>query len=73
MSNQDRIHTTKSAGKYLGGEEDPIPPKTMERWRQEGIGPPWYKIGKAVRYGENNLDEYREGCARRATCEGGTG
>lgn len=27
-----------------------IPLRTLERWRVERVGPPWIKLGRAVRY-----------------------
>jgi hypothetical protein len=42
--------TEDVAGQALGGEEDPISPRTMQRWREEGKGPPFYKLGQSIRY-----------------------
>jgi hypothetical protein len=38
------------AGRVLGGDENPIPPRTLQRWRVQGDGPPFYKFKQAVRY-----------------------
>ncbi|HLW54413.1 MAG TPA: helix-turn-helix domain-containing protein [Candidatus Angelobacter sp.] len=39
-----------------------VPPRTLERWRLEGVGPQWIKLGHgkrgAVRYHRRALLEY---------------
>lgn len=37
-----------------------ISPNTLDRWRSEKKGPPYYKFGGAVRYKFVELDEYAE-------------
>ena len=32
--------------------------RTLQRWRQQGIGPPYVKIGREFRYDENELTTY---------------
>ena len=27
-----------------------LSPRTLQRWRTEGTGPPWHKVGRRVRY-----------------------
>ena len=34
--------------------------RTLLKWRDEKKGPPWFKIGKAVRYREDELDAWIE-------------
>jgi len=42
--------TEKDAAKYLKFSR-----VTMWRWRQRGGGPPWVKIGRSIRYLEDDL------------------
>lgn len=35
-----------------------IQPKTLCRWRWEGKGPAFYKIGSAVRYKIDDIEEF---------------
>jgi hypothetical protein len=37
-----------------------ISPKTLQRWRYEGIGPPYIKLSKAVRYPVNDIVAYEQ-------------
>jgi predicted DNA-binding transcriptional regulator AlpA len=36
------------------------------RWKKDGSGPKWYKLGGAVKYHVNDLDEYIRLCAASA-------
>ena len=53
------------AGVYLGGEGNPVSPRTMQRWRLTGEGPEYIKLNRAVRYERAALDAYK--AARRRT------
>lgn len=46
---------------------------TLRRWRSErrGQGPPWHKLGGAVRYCITDLDAYIESCRRSPEPGGG--
>lgn len=44
---------TKKAARILS-----ISPRTMENYRQSGIGPPYMKLGKIVRYCPTELEEW---------------
>ena len=33
--------------------------KTLRRWRWLKTGPPWYRIGAAIRYSPGDLDEFK--------------
>ena len=57
------------AGRYLGGDGDPIQPRTLQRWRQEGKGPAFLKIGYVVRYRQQDLDEFLNQNLRTSTSE----
>ena len=46
---------TKQAAKYLGVHFD-----TMRRFRRMGGGPPFTRIGRAVRYRSTDLDRWME-------------
>ncbi|MBL8420856.1 MAG: helix-turn-helix domain-containing protein [Dechloromonas sp.] len=37
-----------------------ISPKTLQRWRYEGVGPPYIKLSKAVRYPVDNIVAYEQ-------------
>lgn len=50
--NPDPLLTTKEAATYLG-----LKPCTLEKWRCQGIGPEWERIGtKSIRYHLSALD-----------------
>jgi len=42
---------------------------TLERWRSEGIGPIYVKLGGQVRYRREDVLEYEASCLRRSTFE----
>ena len=69
MPHDDPIHDTKSAGIALGGEGSPLSPRTLERWRLEGIGPEFIKVGKSIRYRQSALAAYRDAHTFRSTAE----
>jgi excisionase family DNA binding protein len=33
---------------------------TIRRHRDQGTGPPWFRIGRSIRYSRQALDEWRE-------------
>lgn len=37
-----------------------ISPKTLQRWRYEGVGPPYIKLSKAVRYPVDDIVAYEQ-------------
>ena len=37
-----------------------ISPKTLQRWRYEGVGPPYIKLSKAVRYPVDEIVAYEQ-------------
>ncbi len=53
------------ASEYLGN----IPTKTLQRWRLEGSHLPYVKLGKAVRYRQEDLDSYVNDNLRRSTSD----
>jgi len=54
--------TTQEAARYLG-----CSPQTLARWRVEGTGPMYFKIGGLVRYDAGDLQEFRAARHRRST------
>lgn len=47
-----------AAAAYIGGADAPVSPRTLQRWRQEGVGPAFVKLGRAVRYRREDLDSF---------------
>ena len=43
--------------------------RTLQKWRLQGIGPRFIKLGHAVRYDVRDLEEYIESARRRSTSE----
>ena len=54
------IHDEEKAGQFIGGHEAPVSKRTMQRWRLEGVGPTYFKIGRLVRYRQVDLEEFME-------------
>jgi hypothetical protein len=40
-----------------------LSPRTLERWRHEGTGPPWLEIGGCIRYDPGDIEKWK--AARR--------
>lgn len=51
-----RLLSTKEAAEFIG-----IKPATLEHWRWENVGPPYLKVGRAVRYRKLDLILWLEG------------
>lgn len=60
--------TPQKAAEYLDFHTD-----TLRRWRREGVGPPYSKHGKFIRYHVDDLDAWMRSLrvARQATEEVG--
>jgi predicted DNA-binding transcriptional regulator AlpA len=43
--------------------------RTLERWRTVGFGPRWVKVGRAVRYREDDVETWLASCERQSTSE----
>jgi len=67
MVQHDTLFDTDGAGRYLGGLDNPLSRRTLERWRTEGAGPEYFKVGNAVRYPKSGLDAFKERCRRSST------
>jgi hypothetical protein len=47
-----------AAGAHLGGAASPVSVRTLQRWRLEGGGPLFVKVGRLVRYPRSDLDAW---------------
>ena len=45
--------------------------RTIERWRAEGAGPPFLKVGRGVRYDESDLSAWLAARRRLSTSDPG--
>ncbi len=59
-----RTARTPETARYLG-----ISPRTMEKWRITGGGPPYMKVNGLVLYDLQRVDEWLEAHVRRSTSE----
>jgi excisionase family DNA binding protein len=51
-------------------EELQVSVRTLERWRREGAGPPWVRVGRSPRYRRDDIDRWLE-ATRRSGPTGG--
>ena len=58
MDTTTTLFDEDAAGKYIGGSQSPVSTRTMQRWRLEGVGPTYVKLGRLVRYRQSDLDTY---------------
>lgn len=66
-SEQRKPVNTAAAAAHLN-----VSPRTMERWRIEGNGPPYRKLGpQIVRYDIADLDQWYAGSRRVSTSDPG--
>jgi len=49
-----------NAAAFLG-----VSPRTMQRWRLEGCGPSYLRLGRLCRYDRADLEEYVRACRER--------
>lgn len=69
MEHTDTLYNEEHAARYLGGSESPISVRTMQRWRLEGLGPTYVKLGRLVRYRQSDLDEFIQfNCLASTSC-----
>ncbi len=61
-----RYLTTAQASRQLS-----ISPRTLERWRVDGGGPPFRKLGQLVRYAVEDLDAWTSDARRVSTSDRG--
>jgi hypothetical protein len=67
MSRITILYDEVAAGKYIGGTQSPISTRTLQRWRLEGVGPTYVKLGRLVRYRQTDLDSFLEERTRTST------
>jgi hypothetical protein len=46
--------------------------RTLQKWRLQGNGPEFLKLGHAVRYDPADLEQYLESARRRSTSDPGS-
>jgi len=63
-----QLLTTKQAADYLNR-----PIRTLEDWRYRGFGPPFIKMGRAVRYDPGDLRQWIEERKVESTTEADCG
>lgn len=62
---QTEFFTTEQVSNMLG-----VQPNTLEIWRHRGIGPPFVKMGRLVRYKSSDLDRWITEQTRNNTSQG---
>ena len=62
----DELLTTQQAAAYLV-----LSPRTLEKWRVTGEGPPFVKLGRRVAYRREDLREWVESRRRASTSDPG--
>jgi hypothetical protein len=65
----NEIFDEVGAGKYLGSDENPVSPRTLQRWRMTGDGPEYMKFGRNVRYERAALDAFKGAHRRTSTSD----
>jgi hypothetical protein len=68
----ESIFDEHGAGKFLGGDDSPVSDRTLQRWRSEGSGPAFLKMGQLVRYQQSELEEFRRTHRRTSTSDTGS-
>jgi len=58
-----KLYDTKQAGEILS-----VKPQTLNRWRHEGTGPVFIKLGSLVRYRYEDLLSWIENQLHQNTC-----
>ncbi len=64
---QNHFLTTEEAANYLR-----LSPRTLEKMRVTGEGPPFRKLGRRVLYVKSDLDAWAEAQRRKSTSDPGT-
>ena len=67
MNTQNVLYDEEAAGRYIGGTNSPVSARTLQRWRLEGIGPVFVKLGRLVRYRQSDLELFLEERTRTST------
>ncbi len=66
---QDTLFDESGVGAHLGGEDNPVSQRTLQRWRQEGSGPEFIRVGRQIRYRESSLDAFLKSRSFNSTSE----
>lgn len=53
MAVRDRLLSTADVAQFLG-----VPVATLHQWRSRRVGPTGYRIGKHVRYSQDEVDRW---------------
>lgn len=56
--------STKQVAEIYG-----LSPRTLERWRLEGEGPKFHKLGSRVMYKESDLKDWSDALVRTSTSD----
>lgn len=67
LDDRTRVVDTEGAAERLG-----ITPETLRNWRWRGDGPPFLKLGRAVRYRLSELSDWLDDCTRTSTSDDGS-
>src|ERR1700739_4892559 len=65
LMKDDLVSTEKAAARLH------VSPRTLEKWRVTGFGPPYYKVGRLVLYSLHELDEWIDRGRRLPSSEPG--
>lgn len=52
----DPLWTQRQTAEYLGKVE-----RTLERWRRDGVGPRYLRVGRTIRYRRADVDAWLAG------------
>ncbi len=62
----DRLLNERDASDLLG-----LSARTLQKWRLQGVGPRYLKLGHAVRYAREDLETFLNSGRRRSTSDPG--
>jgi hypothetical protein len=65
----DQIFDERGAGLYLGGTAHPISARSLQRWRQDGRGPKFVRVGNLIRYRASDLEGWLSKRVARSTVD----
>lgn len=68
MTHRHDLLTTQQAAHHIA-----LSPRTLERYRVTGEGPPFLKVGRLVRYRIRDLDVWLDAAVRQSTSDPGPG
>lgn len=57
-----KVKLTPEEAALIISSSKPPSTSTLSRWRREGTGPKYLKIGKAVRYTQEAIDDFLNRC-----------